>query len=191
MEPLRARDAVATIARNVLSRSDSANARISSVIFPAFAHACTVSVASRATTWRRAPVSMSPPILGSPTFPAPTTRHRLPSSFINIGNKLLTISPVRLSLPLHSARVPRADRERLPPRTLLPENSADPCLCDEQKSAADFHHRCRPRDTDATTARLPQEPQWPRSDSPQALRLTDAGRAPRPGRSNTHLPSAR
>src|SRR5579863_6353247 len=36
-----------------------------------------------------APVSMRPPILGSPTFPAPTTRQRLPSSFKNIGNKLL------------------------------------------------------------------------------------------------------
>src|ERR1017187_2919056 len=34
---------------------------------------------------------MRPPILGSPTFPAPTTRQRLPSSFKNIGNKLLIV----------------------------------------------------------------------------------------------------
>src|SRR5580704_853322 len=32
------------------------------------------------------------PILGSPTLPAPTTRHCLPVSFINIGNKLVTVS---------------------------------------------------------------------------------------------------
>src|ERR1035441_5176704 len=40
----------------------------------------------------RAPVSMSPPIFGSPTFPAPTTRHCFPVSFINIGNRLVTVS---------------------------------------------------------------------------------------------------
>src|SRR4030088_2557924 len=40
----------------------------------------------------RAPVSMSPPIFGSPTLPAPTTRHCFPASFMNIGNKLVTVS---------------------------------------------------------------------------------------------------
>ena len=35
--------------------------------------------------------------LGSPTFPAPTTRQRLPSSFKNIGNKLLIFSRPDLS----------------------------------------------------------------------------------------------
>jgi hypothetical protein len=30
--------------------------------------------------------------LGSPTLPAPTTRQRFPSSFTNIGNKLLIVS---------------------------------------------------------------------------------------------------
>src|SRR4029077_1071235 len=40
----------------------------------------------------RAPVSMSPPIFGSTTLPAPTTRHCFPASFINIGNKLVTVS---------------------------------------------------------------------------------------------------
>src|SRR3977135_3593196 len=40
----------------------------------------------------RAPVSISPPIFGSPTLPAPTTRHCFPASFMNIGNKLVTIS---------------------------------------------------------------------------------------------------
>src|ERR1019366_8694095 len=40
----------------------------------------------------RAPVSMSPPIFGSPTFPAPTTKHCFPVSFINIGNRLVTVS---------------------------------------------------------------------------------------------------
>src|SRR5712664_3523840 len=44
----------------------------------------------------RAPVSISPPILGSPTLPAPTTRHCFPASFINIGNKLVTVSSSQL-----------------------------------------------------------------------------------------------
>src|ERR1700683_2107335 len=39
----------------------------------------------------RPPVPISPPIFGSPMFPAPTTRQCLPSSFKNIGNKLLII----------------------------------------------------------------------------------------------------
>src|SRR5580700_11740322 len=39
-----------------------------------------------------APVSISPPIFGSPTFPAPTTRHCLPASFTNMGNRLVRIS---------------------------------------------------------------------------------------------------
>src|SRR5712672_1462100 len=127
---------------------------------------------------------MRPPILGSPTFPAPTTRQRLPSSFINIGNKLLTISPIWLNLPRHSAHVPRADRVPLPPRTLPPENSEDRCQCDEPKNAADSHHRHYRRDIVATAVRWPQEPLWPRSDSQQASRLTDAGLAHHPGRSN-------
>src|SRR5208337_3504145 len=38
-----------------------------------------------------APVSMSPPIFGSPTLPAPTTRQCFPASFINIGNRLVTV----------------------------------------------------------------------------------------------------
>src|ERR1700727_2585458 len=47
----------------------------------------------------RAPVSMRPPILASPTFPAPTTRQRLPSSFTNIGKRLLIVfSPSFLAL---------------------------------------------------------------------------------------------
>src|SRR3981189_1135897 len=40
----------------------------------------------------RAPVWISPTILGLPTLPAPTTRHCFPASFMNIGNKLVTIS---------------------------------------------------------------------------------------------------
>src|SRR5258708_6173339 len=44
----------------------------------------------------RAPVSMSPAILGSPTLPAPTTRHCFPASFMNIGNKLVTVSSSQL-----------------------------------------------------------------------------------------------
>src|SRR5260370_16380890 len=73
-------------------RSDDEKARSSSSIFPASAQSRTWSLAAIATTWMHAPVSISPPILGSPTLPAPTTRHRFPDSFINIGNKLVTVS---------------------------------------------------------------------------------------------------
>src|SRR5713226_4218589 len=89
---LRLREAVATTARNLPSRSDDEKARSSSSIFPASAHSRTWPLAAIATTCMRAPVSMSPPILGSPTLPAPTTRHCFPASFINIGNKLVTVS---------------------------------------------------------------------------------------------------
>src|SRR5260370_471551 len=74
------------------SRSDDEKARSSRSIFPASAHSRTRSLAAIATTWMRAPVSISPPILGSPILPAPTTRHRFPDSFINIGNRLVTVS---------------------------------------------------------------------------------------------------
>src|SRR5208282_5264054 len=92
MDSLSPRDAVATMARNASSRSFGAKARSSSVILPALAQSWTAAVASRATTWMRAPVSIRPPILGSPTLPAPTTRQRLPSSFRNMGNRLLMVS---------------------------------------------------------------------------------------------------
>src|SRR5216683_6048507 len=92
MRSLRLREAVATTARNLSSRSDDEKARSSSSILPASAHSRTWSVAEMATTWMRASVSISPPILGSPTLPAPMTRHRFPASFINIGNKLVTVS---------------------------------------------------------------------------------------------------
>src|ERR1700675_4071818 len=96
MVSLRTRDAVATTARNVPSRSSGINARSSNGIFPVLAPLRTPSPASNATTWTRAPVSMSPPIFGSPTSPAPTTRHCFPASFINIGNKLVTVSSSEL-----------------------------------------------------------------------------------------------
>src|SRR5438309_3979693 len=92
MRSLRLREAVATTARNLSSRSADEKARSSSSILPALAHSRTWPLAATATTWIRAPVSMSPPILGSPTLPAPTTRHCFPASFINIGNKLVTVS---------------------------------------------------------------------------------------------------
>src|SRR6266404_7078935 len=92
MRSLRLREGVATTARNLPSRSDDEKARSSSSILPASAHSRTWPLAATATTWIRAPVSMSPPILGSPTLPAPTTRHCFPASFINIGNKLVTVS---------------------------------------------------------------------------------------------------
>src|SRR5205807_2893617 len=92
MRSLRLREAVAATARNLSSRSADEKARSSSSILPALAHSRTWPLAATATTWIRAPVSMSPPILGSPTLPAPTTRHCFPASFINIGNKLVTVS---------------------------------------------------------------------------------------------------
>src|ERR1700678_1822228 len=39
-----------------------------------------------------APVSMRPPIFGSPTLPAPTTRHGLPVSFVNMGKRSVTVA---------------------------------------------------------------------------------------------------
>src|SRR5271169_3555991 len=92
MSSFRVSEAVAATAKNLPSRSPGVKRRSSSSIFPASAHSRTWLLASIATTWRRAPVSMSPPILGSPTFPAPTTRHCVPVSFINIGNRLVTVT---------------------------------------------------------------------------------------------------
>src|SRR5258708_408470 len=96
MRSLRLSEAVATTARNLPSRSAVEKARSSRSIFPASAHSRTWSLAEIATTWMRPPVSMSPAILGSPTLPAPTTRHCFPASFINIGNKLVTVSSSQL-----------------------------------------------------------------------------------------------
>src|SRR5216683_598899 len=96
MSSFRLREAVATTARKLPSRSPVEKARSSSSIFPALAHSRTWPLAAIATTWTRAPVSMSPPILGSPTLPAPTTRHCFPASFMNIGNKLVTVSSSQL-----------------------------------------------------------------------------------------------
>ena len=55
-----------------------------------------VGDASIATTRMRAPVSISAPIFGSPTLPAPTTRDRRPASFTNMGNRLVTVSSCRV-----------------------------------------------------------------------------------------------
>src|SRR5258708_7816720 len=62
------------------------------------AEAARVWTDSLAPTRTRAPVSISPPIFGSPTFPAPTTSHGRPVSFMNIGNKLFTLSLLRSAL---------------------------------------------------------------------------------------------
>src|ERR1700674_4019694 len=110
MRSLRPREAVATTARNLPSRSDDEKARSSSSIFPASAHSRTWSLAAIATTWMRAPVSMRLPILGSPTLPAPTTRHCFPASFMNIGNKLVTVSSSQLS---YSPSPSRTHRRRI------------------------------------------------------------------------------
>src|SRR5579863_1426626 len=92
MRSFNARDDVATTARNTSRKSSAVKARSSSSILPARAHSCTAGLACQATTRMRAPVSSRPSILGSPTFPAPTTRHRLPCSFRNMGNRLVTDS---------------------------------------------------------------------------------------------------
>src|SRR5580698_8044187 len=96
MRSLRAREFVATTARNAPARSSISKGRRSSSIFPVCAHSLTAGVASIATTRIWAPVSSKPAIFGSPTLPAPTTRHCFPSSFRNIGNKLVTGSSCRL-----------------------------------------------------------------------------------------------
>src|ERR1039458_6125342 len=92
MSLFRLSEAVAATARNLPSRSFSEKLRSSSSILPASAHSRTWPLAAIATTWTLAPVSMRPPILGSPTLPAPTTRHCFPASFRNIGNRLVTVS---------------------------------------------------------------------------------------------------
>src|SRR5579864_2969782 len=90
MVSLSLREFVATTTRKTPLRSAGSKWRSSSSIFPARAHSRTVGVASRDTTRMRAPVSSRAPILGSPTLPAPTRRTFLPSSFRNMGNKLVT-----------------------------------------------------------------------------------------------------
>src|SRR5215471_18317863 len=90
MRVLRSRDCVATTARKILSRSPSKNARSASRSFFSAAHWRTVLVASSATTRTRAPVSSRPRIFCSPTPPAPTTKQLRPSSFTNMGKRLLT-----------------------------------------------------------------------------------------------------
>src|ERR1700680_121794 len=99
MRSFRLREFVATMVKNAPSKSSAEKARNSSSSFPARAHSRTVGLASRATTRIRAPVSSRPPIFGSPTFPAPTTKHCLPSNFKNIGNKLVTETSSRLHQP--------------------------------------------------------------------------------------------
>src|SRR5579862_34052 len=44
-----------------------------------------------------APVPIRPPILGSPTLPAPTTSTCFPASFTNIGKRLVTVASSRVS----------------------------------------------------------------------------------------------
>src|SRR5579862_4769777 len=92
MRSFNVRDDVATTARNTSRRSSVVKARSSSSIFPARAHSRTAGLACRATTRICAPVSSRPSIFGSPTFPAPTTRHRFPCNFKNMGNRLVTDS---------------------------------------------------------------------------------------------------
>src|SRR5208337_3239935 len=83
------RDGVATTTRKTPDRSEGSKRRACQDILPARAHCATASVASGATTLTAAPAATKPPILGSPTRPAPTTRHGRPVSFKNTGNKLI------------------------------------------------------------------------------------------------------
>src|SRR5580704_3666767 len=78
------------MARNAPVRSSAVKAPNLRSIFPSRAHSRTAGVACKATTRMIAPVSKRPLILGSPTCPAPTTRTCRPSSFRNMGNKLVT-----------------------------------------------------------------------------------------------------
>src|SRR6266849_6813073 len=124
-----------------------------------------------ATTRMRAPVSSSPPIFGSPTLPAPTTRHSLPANFMNIGNKLFTDFLTRL--PLRRAPAPPANLERLRRQVRRRGARAIRCHCGGQRTGADFPQlRARP-DTGAAAARWPRELQSRRSGIPPAALLTD------------------
>src|SRR5580704_17356986 len=154
MDSFRAREAVATTARNAPLRSSATKARSSSEILPSRAQPCTISLARKAITRTSAPVSTSPPIFGSPTFPAPTTRQRLPSSFKNIGNKLLIVpSKIRLNLPPHSAHGPGANHAPPLPQTHQPESSAVQHQDAAQKSTEDFRWARHRQDTSSTDAR--------------------------------------
>src|SRR5262252_2666688 len=110
MRSFRVREEVATTARNAPCKSSFVKARKSSSIFPARAHSRTAGLASRATTRMRAPVSSRPLIFGSPTFPAPTTRHCRASSFMNIGNKLVTNTSCHLNKILRGGQIARDRR---------------------------------------------------------------------------------
>src|SRR6202161_2782620 len=106
---------------------------------------------------------MTPPMLGSPPFPAPTTRQRLPSSFTNIGNKLLIIF---VTLPRRSAHVPQANHGQLLLQILPPGSSAALCQCDEQRIAASSPLTCRRPGSDAADVRWALEPRSRRSGIP-------------------------
>src|SRR5215467_657060 len=53
----------------------------------------------------RAPVSRRPSIFGSPALPAPITKHCRPSSFMNIGNRLVTGTSCKLCQSLRIGQI--------------------------------------------------------------------------------------
>src|SRR5712691_6570989 len=72
-------------------KSEGLYSRASHSMRPSRVHSRTRAVAFGATTRTEAAVASRLSILASPTDPAPTTRARRPSSFTNIGNKLIVI----------------------------------------------------------------------------------------------------
>src|SRR6266851_4047748 len=84
-------DPVAAITRNIPAKSAGLYSRASHSMRPSRAHSRTRGVAFGATTRTEAAVARRLSIFASPTDPAPTTRMRRPSSFTNMGNRLIII----------------------------------------------------------------------------------------------------
>src|SRR5580704_16233682 len=79
--------------RNIPPRSPGTYLRGLHSIRPSRAHSRTLGVATGATTRTEASAANRLSIFDSATVPAPTTRHRRPSSFTNIGNRLIFFQP--------------------------------------------------------------------------------------------------
>src|ERR1700693_6611874 len=93
--------------------------RASHSMRPSRAHPRTRDVAFGATRRTEAAVARRLSILASPTDPAPTTRTRRPSSFTNMGNKLIVVPG---TTPDYGSRAFLATRfqigQRLKPRRI-------------------------------------------------------------------------
>src|ERR1039458_51372 len=91
MSSCSAGEFVAAMTRNTPAKSAGVYWRACHSMRPSRAHSRTRGVAFGATTRTAASVASRLSIFASPTVPAPTTRHWRPSSFTNMGNRLMVL----------------------------------------------------------------------------------------------------